>query len=102
MSFKVIPYSAATENVAYNQGYNDPATQVVKSWLQSSGHRQNIEGQYKLTGVGIAKNARGEYYFSQIFRKLRDRLKPHISQVEAILNIPARTFGDISLIVSKH
>ena len=63
----VIAYSGAAENVAYNQGYADPATQAVQGWLKSTGHRQNIEGQYNLTGIGVAKNAKGEYYFTQIF-----------------------------------
>ena len=63
----VIPYSGAAENVAYNQGYTDPATQAVQGWLKSTGHRQNIEGNYNLTGIGVAKNAKGEYYFTQIF-----------------------------------
>ena len=64
---KAIPYKAAAENVADNQGYNDPATQAVQGWLKSDGHRRNIEGQYNLTGIGIALNANGEYYFTQIF-----------------------------------
>lgn len=64
---QVIPYQVAAENVAYNQGYFDPATNVVKGWLNSIGHKKNIVGKYNLTGVGVAKNARGEYYFTQIF-----------------------------------
>jgi uncharacterized protein YkwD len=68
---KVIPYSGAAENVAYNQGYSDPATQAVQGWLRSTGHRTNIEGQYNLTGIGIAKNSQGEYYFTQIFIRSR-------------------------------
>ena len=68
---KVIPYSGAAENVAYNQGYSDPATQAVQGWLRSTGHRTNIEGQYSLTGIGIAKNSQGEYYFTQIFIRSR-------------------------------
>lgn len=63
----VIAYRAAAENVAYNQGYSDPATQAVQGWLRSTGHRTNIEGNYNLTGIGIARNAQGEYYFTQIF-----------------------------------
>ena len=68
---KSIPYSAAAENVAYNQGYSDPVTQAVQGWLHSTGHRTNIEGQYDLTGVGIAKNSKGEYYFTQMFIRRR-------------------------------
>ncbi|MBE9128421.1 CAP domain-containing protein [Coleofasciculus sp. LEGE 07092] len=66
-----IPYSSAAENVAYNQGHRDPAQQAVQGWLKSPGHRQNIEGEFDLTGIGISKNAQGEYYFTQIFIKRR-------------------------------
>ena len=62
-----IPYRSAAENVAYNQGYADPAAQAVQGWIKSDRHRQNMEGKYNLTGIGIAKNAAGEYYFTQIF-----------------------------------
>lgn len=62
-----ISYRAAAENVAYNQGYQDPAKQSVQGWIKSPGHRQNIEGQFNLTGVGVAKNSRNEYYFTQVF-----------------------------------
>lgn len=68
---KTIPYQSAAENVAYNMGYQDPATQAVQGWLKSPGHRKNIEGQFNLTGIGIAKNAKGEYYFTQIFIRRR-------------------------------
>lgn len=64
---KVISYRGAAENVAYNRGYSDPATKAVQGWLNSSGHLRNIKGNYNLTGVGIARNAQGEYYFTQIF-----------------------------------
>lgn len=64
---KAISLSAAAENVAYNKGYSEPATEAVQGWLNSRGHRQNIEGKYNKTGIGIIKNASGEYYFTQIF-----------------------------------
>ncbi len=64
---EVISYDGAAENVAYNQGYSDPATQAVQGWLNSTGHRTNIEGGYNLTGIGVAKNSSGEYYFNQVF-----------------------------------
>lgn len=66
-----IPQRSAAENVAYNQGSSDPAKQAVQGWLKSTGHSQNIRGNYDLTGIGVAKNARGEYYFTQIFLKRR-------------------------------
>ena len=64
---RVIPYRSAAENVAFNKGYSNPGQQAVEGWIKSPGHRINIEGQYNLTGIGIVKNAKGEYYFTQIF-----------------------------------
>jgi uncharacterized protein YkwD len=68
---KSIPYRKAGENVAYNMGYSNPGEQAVEGWIKSPGHRQNMEGDFDLTGVGITKNAKGEYYFTQIFIKRR-------------------------------
>ncbi|MCC5659596.1 CAP domain-containing protein [Nostoc sp. XA010] len=62
-----IPYSSAGENVAYNQGYSDPATIAVQGWLKSPGHLANIRGNFNKTGIGVASNSRGEIYFTQIF-----------------------------------
>lgn len=66
-----IPYSAAAENVAYNQGVKDPATTAVQGWLKSSGHLTNIKGNYNLTGIGVANNSKGQIYFTQIFLRSR-------------------------------
>lgn len=68
---RAIPYRASAENVAYNQGYDNPDQQAVQGWIKSQGHRINMEGQYDLTGIGVAKNAKGEYYFTQLFIKRR-------------------------------
>lgn len=68
---KAISYRQAAENVAYNQGYSKPDEQAVEGWLKSPGHRENIESEFDLTGIGISKNAKGEYYFTQVFIKRR-------------------------------
>ncbi|MEB3295422.1 MAG: CAP domain-containing protein [Synechococcales bacterium] len=62
-----LSYSSAAENVAYNMGYADPVTQAVQGWIKSTGHRRNMEGNFTSTGLGVARNARGEVYFTQIF-----------------------------------
>ena len=64
---KEISYRSAAENLAYNLGYSDPVKQAVQGWIKSPGHRKNMEGQFDLTGIGIVQNAKGEYYFTQIF-----------------------------------
>jgi uncharacterized protein YkwD len=66
-----IAYANAAENVAYNQGYAKPADQAVQGWLKSPGHKSNIEGNYNMAGIGVAKNAKGEFYFTQVFIRSR-------------------------------
>lgn len=66
-----IPYRSAAENVAYNQGYANPDQEAVDGWIKSKGHRQNMEGDFDMTGIGISKNTKGEYYFTQVFIKRR-------------------------------
>lgn len=64
---RTIRYRSAAENVAYNVGFNNPTAQAVTGWLNSPGHLENIVGNFNLTGIGAARNSRGEYYFTQIF-----------------------------------
>jgi len=64
-------WSAAAENVAYSHGVPEPATRAFQDWLGSPGHRRNLEGPYTLTGIGAARNARGEVTFTQIFLRPR-------------------------------
>jgi uncharacterized protein YkwD len=58
--------SATGENVAFGQM---DAKEVVDGWLNSPGHRRNIEGDFTLTGIGTAKDQKGMIYFTQIFTK---------------------------------
>lgn len=64
---QIVRWQEIAENVAFNSGYVDPVKQAVKGWIESPGHQRNMVGNYELTGVGIVKNAKGEYYFTQIF-----------------------------------
>jgi uncharacterized protein YkwD len=60
-------FSSVGENVSYNQGYSDPVAIAVNGWLNSPGHLNNIVGSFNLTGIGVASNNKGEYFFTQIF-----------------------------------
>lgn len=60
------PISSAGENVAVGQMN---ASEVVQGWLNSPGHKRNIEGDFTLTGIGYAKDKKGEIYFTEIFTK---------------------------------
>jgi uncharacterized protein YkwD len=64
---KEIVYRSAAENVGYNMGYAQPEAIAVEDWIGSPGHQKNLVGRYDLTGIGSAKNDRGETYFTQIF-----------------------------------
>jgi uncharacterized protein YkwD len=60
--------SRGSENVGRN---TYPPSQVVgvavSGWIESPGHRQNLEGSYTATGVGVARAADGEYFLTQLF-----------------------------------
>jgi uncharacterized protein YkwD len=64
---KEIVYRSAAENVGYSVGYAQPDAIAVEDWINSPGHQKNMVGRYDLTGIGMAKNAQGETYFTQIF-----------------------------------
>lgn len=54
------PMSAWAENIA--MGQRTPA-EVVKAWMNSTGHRQNIMNcAYTHIGVGVANSSRGVYW----------------------------------------
>ena len=56
------------ENVAMVPvGLSHVGAVAVSNWLESPGHRRNIEGAYELTGVGIAQGPTGAYFFTQLF-----------------------------------
>ena len=61
---KVHPANAFGENVAYGA---KTAQEAMDMWLNSEGHRKNIEGKYSITGVGIVRGKDGNLYFTQIF-----------------------------------
>ncbi|PKV49775.1 uncharacterized protein YkwD [Aquimarina sp. MAR_2010_214] len=52
------------ENVA---NFYPDAQSVVTGWINSDGHRKNIEGNYTHTGIAAIKDESGRYYYTQIF-----------------------------------
>jgi len=56
--------SAASENVA--AGYTS-AESVMSAWLNSSGHKNNIEGNFTHIGIASVKDSQGRYYYTQLF-----------------------------------
>ncbi len=55
-----------SENLACN--YNT-AQSVLNAWLNSAGHKANIEGDFTHFGISIRANAQGVKYYTNIFVK---------------------------------
>lgn len=62
-----LKFSSAAENIAYGQR---SAHDVMKSWMNSPGHKANILSKtVSEIGVGAAKDSKGTIYFTQLFLK---------------------------------
>ena len=56
------------ENIAYNQGFPDPAGFAVQEWLLSPGHRANIlRAEFQQSAIGVFVAANGTVYLTQEF-----------------------------------
>jgi uncharacterized protein YkwD len=63
-------WKALGENIAYNQGYDDPTAFAVERWMVSEKHRENImNDEFTHAGVGVARASDGTYYFTQVFMR---------------------------------
>ncbi len=56
--------NSAGENVA--AGY-PTAQAVMQGWLNSPGHKANIEGNFTHIGIASIKDSKGRYYYTQLF-----------------------------------
>ena len=65
----LLALAGAGENVAWLLRPLDPAADAVEGWLNSEGHRANIEGDFDIAGVGVYEENE-EYWMTQIFVKL--------------------------------
>ena len=64
----VCGWRAIAENIAYNQGFDDPVAFAVERWMQSAKHRENIlRNAFTHAGIGVARAADGRVYFTQVF-----------------------------------
>ncbi|MFS4454555.1 CAP domain-containing protein [Maribacter sp. 2304DJ31-5] len=52
------------ENVAKDY---DTVEEALEAWLESSGHKKNIEGEYTHSALSIKEDSNGNLYFTQIF-----------------------------------
>lgn len=61
-------WQAIGENIAYNQGFDNPVEFAVERWMQSPKHRDNLlSSRWKESGIGVAVTENGTYYFTEVF-----------------------------------
>jgi uncharacterized protein YkwD len=57
--------SSGSENIAYG---HETAREVMRAWINSPGHRRNIESRsWRYLGVGVAVSRRGGTFWAQDF-----------------------------------
>ena len=67
-SFGINKWRAIGENIAYNQGFENPVEFAVERWMLSPKHRDNLlSSRWKESGIGIAITENGTYYFTEVF-----------------------------------
>ncbi|HTU92487.1 MAG TPA: CAP domain-containing protein [Gemmataceae bacterium] len=69
-------WGKVAENLVTSDQTDVPLQQIVKSWMDSKIHRENILlKDVTETGLGIATNAKDEVYYTQVFARPRKRAK---------------------------
>ena len=64
----VCGWRAIAENIAYNQGFDDPAGFAVERWMLSAKHRENIlRNVFTHAAIGVSRTADGKVFFTQVF-----------------------------------
>ena len=64
----ILRYAVLGENIAYNQGFQDPGAFAVERWMQSDKHRANIlSSEYRAMAIGSFVAADGSVYLTQTF-----------------------------------
>jgi uncharacterized protein YkwD len=63
-----VPYKRMAENVSrHSRDPSEIPAVAVERWVDSRGHRRNIEGPFAMTGVGAALGPDGSVYLTQLF-----------------------------------
>lgn len=61
-------WRAIGENIAFNQGYENPVEFAVQRWMLSPAHRENLlNNRWRESAVGVAIADDGAIYFTQVF-----------------------------------
>lgn len=65
-------WGKVSENIAVAEGGEPPLSEIVKQWMESKEHRENLlDPKVNETGLGIARNDKDEIYYAQVLARLR-------------------------------
>ena len=63
-----VRYRVIAENIAYNQGFDDPGAFAVERWTISAGHRANLlSTEFRASAVGSFIAPDGTVFLTQLF-----------------------------------
>jgi uncharacterized protein YkwD len=64
----ILNFAVVAENIAYNQGYEDPGAFAVERWMLSEKHRANIlSSEFRSMAIGSYVAADGSVFLTQTF-----------------------------------
>jgi uncharacterized protein YkwD len=64
----IVQFRVLAENIAYNQGYEDPGALAVERWMLSPKHRANIlSPEFQAMAIGSFVAADGSVFLTQTF-----------------------------------
>ncbi len=64
----ILAFDVVAENIAYNQGYEDPGAFAVERWMSSPKHRENIlSPEFRAMAIGSYVAADGSVFLTQTF-----------------------------------
>jgi uncharacterized protein YkwD len=64
----IVQFRVVAENIAYNQGYEDPGAFAVERWMLSPKHRANIlSPEFRAMATGSFVAADGSVFLTQTF-----------------------------------
>ncbi len=64
----ILTFSVVAENIAYNQGYEDPGAFAVERWMLSPKHRENIlSSEFRAMAIGSYVAPDGSVFLTQTF-----------------------------------
>jgi uncharacterized protein YkwD len=65
-------WGKVSENIARAEDGEPPLTAIVKDWMESKTHRENLlDSKVSETGLGLARNDKAEIYYVQVFARPR-------------------------------